>query len=563
MRHSIRTFSAPALAQWAPQNISPAAVAALAACSALATLGCSSDYALGDLPTRELGAVADGTQAPVADDAVPDDALAETALTDRALPGSLATPELTFDSELEGPSSAELAAAIGDLDGDGYGDLATLGYDSATYTQFVHVRYGGPRPVGGDQAFAFAQGGARLVIPTASGYAFALTHHISPAGDLDGDGYADFLVSLAACEPTVEGEGVYLLYGGAERLSGSQRFDTVGVYLKSPRAAAEISGSVSCSRTNQALGLGDFDGDGFDDFVVHDPQNWNIDTFPAITRGPDSSVYLFYGRQARLVSGADWLSADARLKANQDLIPSVLGDVDADGLADFMLGSSSRPVSHFALTGRPERLSGDVDVASVAIPMRDWVPRATISMTAGTPLAGPDVDGDGTSDLILLSLMDGHQYLFYGRTGLLAPDLVAESGVRVTNELEANLVVATAGDRDGDGDSDLLSTFGYDFVGPRVAFVGGSRQRFSDGVVFPVRAVVEENPSGALLEPDRYPDAVALAGDLDGDGASDIITSSSQRIPGDEPGEYFVERRQLHIHYGVVGSSQGNLRRLR
>jgi hypothetical protein len=512
-----------------------------AACSSLALFGCASDHALGDLPTRDLLAIGDP-------------GAVQTAGVDHLLGPSLPAPEVSLDAEREPGYGGAAASAAGDLDGDGYEDFATVGYDIATQTEFVHLRYGGPRPADSEAAFAFAESGARLTIRTNSGV--PLVQGIEPAGDVDGDGYADLLVNLMACEPSDEGEGVYLLYGGADRLSGFQRFDAVGVHLPILHPLPQTQNGTSCgSDAPRALGVGDFDGDGFDDLVLHEPQRLDFENLPELGGSPDSTVHLFYGRSERLVTGASWLSADARLTAHQDLEVTALGDVDADGDTDLIVGARTIfeevPSGFFALLGRSQRLRGDVDVTSLGVSLPRW--RAAPS---GSLLHEPDVDGDGIADLILMNGDDGLRYLFYGQPGLLArePD-VSDSAALLTNDLDGLTDVLAAGDRDGDGDTDLVSTFdtGATSFARGVAVLGGSRQRFAGAVVFPYQAAVAANPDGTLLENYRFLEKVALAGDLDGDGASDLITTSSLIYPRDRPNSFDILGRQVHIHYGVPG----------
>jgi hypothetical protein len=526
-----------------PLPVLTARAALTAAFSGLALFGCASDHALGDLPTRDLLAVSD-----------PD--AAQTAGADRSLDPLLAPPEVSLDAEREPGYGAPGASAAGDLDGDGYDDIATLGYDIGTQTEFVHVRYGGPRPADSDEAFAFAESGARLTIPTDNPNA-PLLLSLESAGDIDGDGYADLLVNLIACEPSDDAEGIYLLYGGADRLSGIQRFDRVGVHLPLLQPVPQAQGGWSCSSAApRALGVGDFDGDGFDDFVVHDPQRLEFDNAPEIGGSPDSSVYLFYGRRERLVTGTSLLSADARLTAHQDLGVTALGDVDADGDTDLIVGARTIfdeiPSGFFALSGRSERLRGDIDVASLGVSLPRW--RALQSRSS---LDQPDLDGDGIADLILRNGDDGLLYLFYGRPGLLErePD-VADSAALLTNDLDDLMDVLAAGDRDGDGDTDLVSTFarGTTIFSRGVALLGGSRQRFTGAVVFPYQAAVSANPDGILFEDYRFLEDVAVAGDLDGDGASDLITTSSLIYPRERENSFDHTTRQVHIHYGVPGS---------
>jgi hypothetical protein len=90
-----------------------------------------------------------------------------------------------------------------------------------------------------------------------------------------------------------------------------------------------------------------------------------------------------------------------------------------------------------------------------------------------------------------------------------------------------------------------------------VAFTSGSRERLSGTIPFPESEVTAQAPDGRFPEQSsrsgdwgrtlRY---AIPAGDLDGDGAADLITTSVFYEILDENG-YDTSQPQIHIHYGV------------
>jgi hypothetical protein len=545
------------------------------------TLACSNDYALGDLPEQQQAVSSTPPGAPLAP--APDGqpaALAEqppAPRPDLALGPSLPLPDVTMRSETDKPRSdaSRLITGVGDLDGDGFQDFATQCFDLATETEYVHVRYGGPRPRSGEEALILQESGARLLISAQE--VAQMVETIVPAGDVDGDGYADMLVGTSRCSPAVEGEGAYLLYGGPERLSGVHRFDQVGVYLSTPHdrlTPEQATSPSSCFRdVDDLAALGDFDGDGLDDFVIGDaPQlqySFDLNTGEStITGDPNGSLYVFYGSHQRLVAGSSWATAaSARVVGPGELLPRATGDLDADGHADLIVNpvdatAPSTPTTPvYWIPGRSERLSGDLELAT-NLKLEGLSLYSNPGIATLTP---NDVDGDGVADL--LAVVGDDELLIFGRPGLFANGVDPSQGTAVlSDDLSGSPFIESAGDRDGDGDTDLYSYVTYSWADDNqplfvnnFAFVGGSRQRFGGRISFPAQAVLQSNPTGSLLDSGRFITRIAQAGDLDGDGASDLITTSLSFDPLSDDNAYVEREPRLHIHYGVPGGIMPDL----
>jgi hypothetical protein len=525
----------------------------LAAWASAASFACSSDHRLGDLTPVDLSEGPEGGEG--------------TASTrDFVAPAELGPPDLTIH-EPESLDGSDVTS-IGDFDGDGYGDIASRNY-YLNAVPYVHIRYGGPRPLALESDLAFAEGGARLVPPAESYLQIGVTR----VGDVDGDGFSDLLVySMYRTEPSK----AYLVYGGAARLEGTRAMADVGVLLESPPPIPILAREGIPSLTGSSrfsAGLGDIDGDGFDDFVLTYPQPVTFDD-PDIV--PLRNVaYLFYGRAERFPNATSWLSADARLSARQWLTLMPTGDVNADGLDDLVLGFfvlhenpffSSQPdqllpEGYFWLPGQTQRLSGDHELSDVAA--------ATLPRVE----AAGDLDGDGVRDVLVYDESET-LHLFYGAAGLFdeGADLAAAAATfqPYTGEPYVNLVPVQ--DRDGDGDDELVSSFSMGDDGSRVdkprtvAVLSGTASRMSG-------AVQLAEPTHPLLQSPserHYVEGVFSAGDLDGDGADDVITRSgyytaggtdprqccvtrSVTVDGVTYERYSYTEAQLNIHYGTPG----------
>jgi hypothetical protein len=528
--------------------------------------GCSPDLALGDVSTQQQAVDPAPVAVPTA--AAASEPAAESELTDTspgprpdfALAPDLPAPDVTLRLDVSGGDNV-MASGVGDLDGDGFADFATEGNDPIHGTEFVHIRYGGPRAASPKEQFVLEQSGARLIVGP---FTERMLAAILPVGDVDGDGFDDVLIGLGRCDAAQVGEGAYLLYGGPERLNGAFGFDEVGVLLRSPREPEPTPEFTSChvELDPAVAALGDFDGDGLDDFVLSEVQPGDV-----IDPG---KAYLFYGSTKRLSSGTSWLDADAVFLAPTNSLPTGIGDVNADGTGDLLLSKldGDDPGSIF-IPGRGTRWQGDVDAASSGTSIGPLYPFTVTGAVSSGPalnpilLSPPDVDGDGVADLMLWG---DDARLFYGQPGLFTDGVDLSQSVLLGNDAERSMDLWFAGDRDGDGDADLVARF-YDdaFVFSNVAFSSGSRERASGNLSFPVQAVLGANPDGYLLEQDRYLERITLAGDLDGDGSSDLLTTSLFFTPFDESasrenGDGSFGVPELHIHYGVPGNATSPLR---
>jgi hypothetical protein len=504
----------------------------------LASSGCGVDVPLGELePDPTLVDDEPTGVEPVYEDAV--------------APERLGAPDLTF----EAPYSHSSDLTIGDMDGDGFDDMGVVVRDEATGTFFLHLRYGGPRPNGAREAFEFDQSGARLIVND-GGTKLISVSALHPAGDVDGDGYADLFVQTFSCENRgLEGNGGYLLYGGPERLEGVGDLRALASHLTpvaEPPPARQRCGSYSFAAP------GDIDGDGFDDMMMTNPEGFSM----------DPGIYVIYGRAERFAAEASWSEAELHLtvadvpNARLSLFPG--GDIDGDGRQEALVKYTDAQINGTVNEGRIIVVRGTTTRSTGTLNLLElepqlMVPEARLTISPGpfAPIAAGDLDGDGKDDLIVQT-PDADNLLFYGSAELLAGPLEAS---RAAATLPGVNLVAV-GDRDGDGDDELMATR---FVVAEAVFpflpyveataletVSGTRARLS-GVVTVLPAPTIDDTA---LFPDTYRDSisgfrytwvVARGGDMDNDGTTEVATHSfltSMDMPGQSMG-------QMHIHYGV------------
>ena len=517
-------------------------------CAWLAT-ACSGYYPLGE--TSEAGQLLGS-----------DAATAPTEVADSRVAPSLAPPDVTMNG-----AETMLVTSVGDLDGDGRDEMAFAAVDFATRTSFVQLRYGVPKITDLEQVFAFERSGAHLALANEM---YSLLS-ASSAGDLDGDGYGDLLIRTYDCDTTRPEEGAYVVYGGPERLEGTLPLGSVAAHFAPPsRSAAPPPGYGETCSYAQTIRAGDLDGDGFDDLVLnYAPQNDSTNGLPLLDTG--EGLYVFYGRRERFSGTVPFTAADASFRAGDWVNTFPLGDVNGDGRADLLvapllpLDIAAIPGS-FLLRGRAERWSGPLDVSANATLLE-----GAIMMAPASGHQPADFDGDGLHDLIIQTPESAYS-LFYG-----SPDLFSDGFDFAASDAQvsAGRTIFSAGDRDADGDDELLDMFtnpansdtSFSFIFTHnVALASGSAERFAGDVMFPEGDIIARSPNGLFGETQardgssgRALESTIPAGDLDGDGAEDLLTTSYIfEITRNDT--YDMSSHQVHIHYGAPAPVEPTLR---
>jgi hypothetical protein len=271
-------------------------------------------------------------------------------------------------------------SAVGDVDGDGYGDL---GVGESTYNL---------NSVGGARVFAGGPNGPTgthtYVLPPAS-YLPSYRFTAAGAGDINGDGYGDVAVGEG-----VSGAGigiVHIYFGGP---AGLQPFV--------PGAYQDISGPdpANSGFGDQVACAGDINGDGYSDLV-------------ALSRGtgqpsPVNRTHVYYGTPQGLVP-VTWIDGVAG-STLQYPRAFAAGDFDGDGFSDFSVADESTgfvQVYPGSATGGPQHAADGLEL-----------------MIPGFMNAvGGDVDGDGYPDLLINSVTETTVRIYRGGpTGLQPAD---------------------------------------------------------------------------------------------------------------------------------------------
>lgn len=305
---------------------------------------------------------------------------------------------------------------------------------------------------------------------------------VSGAGDVNDDGFDDFLIGMPSrLHPSLERGGVYLLFGsqrtpGDVDLSDLRR---VGLLLVAPAQQALLGLS--------GAGIGDVNADGIDDFALGIPD--------AIVPGPDGPrprgrvVVIFGDARMHLLANnrvpifpIDDLTAPLGVVIDGALPLSGfghaiagVGDLDSDGVDDFAIGAplhgrdANPGGAVFVIFGGAHLDNGAPDLGefSPANVLRIETRQADARL-GGVLTGGRDVTGDGVDDLAL-GVVDAARDNITG-VGLVAI-VAGRANLRDSRSLglanadftlwgrrgsEAGAAVGFVPDRTGDGVAEML-----------------------------------------------------------------------------------------------------------
>ena len=411
------------------------------------------------------------------------------------------TADWTAESDQENALLGISVSTAGDVNGDGYADLAV-----------------GASGYGNDHA---GEGRAFVYHGSASGLSLAANweaecdqeyahfgYSAGTAGDVNGDGYADVVVGAYGYGNDHEDEGrAYVYHGSAAGLSLAANWEA-----ECDQEYALFGASVGTA--------GDVNGDGYADVVVG---AYGYETDHA----DEGRAFAYHGSASSLTVGAaDWIAGGDQTGAHLGYSVGTAGDVNADGYADLVVGAP------YYDNGQTDEGRAYVYHGSAAgpSPSANWMAEsdqnnAYLGYSVGT--AG-DVNGDGYADIIVGACRyengqwhEGRAYVYYGSADGPSPsaDWTTESD---QIGAEFGTFVGTAGDVNGDGYADIA-----------VGAPGYANGQGSEGRAFVYHGSAAGLTVGAAnwtAESDQagatFGYSVNTAGDVNGDGYADLIVGA-------------------------------------
>ncbi|MGQ0721979.1 MAG: FG-GAP-like repeat-containing protein [Candidatus Eiseniibacteriota bacterium] len=413
--------------------------------------------------------------------------------------GLAALPAVALESNLAFSLFAASVATAGDVNGDGYADVlvgAYNYYDSSLITRGRAYLYHGsaaglvPSPV--------------WFVDGAQDYA-EFGHCVAPAGDVNGDGFSDVLVGSPRLDDAQPDEGRTFLYLGTP--SGPTAAAVWAVESDEP--ASQLGRS--------AASAGDVNGDGFADVIVGAFQYDNGQSL-------EGRAFIYHGSATGLSTTPAWSAEGDQAGARFGSSVAGAGDVNGDGFADVIVGAYLYDNGQTD-EGRAFLYLGSAGGLSTT---PAWTAESDQAAAEFGVVAGAgDVNGDGFADVIVGSRLydngqtsEGRAWVYHGSAAGLsvAPAWTAESDQAGA---EFGVCVATAGDVNRDGFSDVIvGSFLYDddLADQGRAFV----YHGSPAGLSPVAAWTAD---GVQIG-DRLGLSVSTAGDVNGDGFSDVIAGA-------------------------------------
>ena len=378
----------------------------------------------------------------------------------------------------------------------------------------------------------------------------------SGAGDVNGDGFDDFLIAA----PTTNPDGrVYVVFGGADVVNSGGLNPTSlngsnGFFINGEGRGTNFGSALSSA--------GDVNNDGFDDILIGAPSA----DFPAPFLG--RSYVVFGGTnvgasgsvETRNLNGSNGFILTSSSRQRQGIGASVsdIGDINGDGIDDFIVGApgdspsgggtgqtyvvfgqnGARSVGSLDLVG----LNGNNGFSILGFDASD----GRGGRSGSSVSSAGDVNGDGINDLIIgapSATSDGirsagESYIVFGGSGIGSGGSLSLSSLNGSNGFaiqgvnrneNAGEAVSGAGDINADGFDDFVigvpsadpndvSNAGQSYV-----FFGGSSVGSSGSIKlsdingrngFVINGVRSFTGSGRTL---------SEAGDFNNDGIDDLL----------------------------------------
>ncbi|CAN5269072.1 hypothetical protein BH10PSE14_BH10PSE14_17950 [soil metagenome] len=516
----------------------------------------------------------------------------ETATLLQALPAVVALSSLDGVNgfRIPGLAANDLAgdsvAIAGDVNGDGLADFIigapSAGPNGRAWSGESYVVFG--RTDGFQASFDLASlngsNGFRL---QGDGINYYSGNMVAGAGDINGDGFADIIVSPSQSGPNAAGS--YVIFGHAGSFAA-----TIDLAALPAGSGFHIVGGNRSGYAPTAASAGDINGDGFDDLVI------------GVPRGTSSSgeAYVIFGHGGAFggtidisaLNGTTGFRIDGPASKSGDSLGSgvsAAGDINGDGIADLLIaasdatGQAGNSGSAYVIFGRVGSYGATLDLGSLngangfrleGIRANDYVSEVA---------AIGDVNGDGYDDILIGAKgaspggaqSAGEVYVVFGHAGGFAADISLASlnganGFRIAGVSAFDTLgtsVSGAGDFNGDGLADFIISAPYADPSGRSA-AGSTYVVFGrageSAATFDLATLNGAN--GFRIDGNNVQDwsgsAVAGGGDINGDGYDDIIVGVFREAVNGKThaGEsYVIYGRPSAADAPIVGSSGDDL----
>jgi len=382
------------------------------------------------------------------------------------------TPAIVLNGEAANNFFGISVSDAGDVNGDGYSDVIAGAYGYSSGVGRAYIYYGGYN----------MDNIADVVLTGAGNYNFG--YSVSTAGDVNGDGFSDVVVSGYAY--SANRGRAYIYYGGL---------------IMDNIADKTLEGVVAGGFFGFSLtGAGDVNGDGFPDVLVG---AYAVSSFTG-------AAYLFYGgTNMDTIADVTFTGETTSSFLGQSVADA--GDVNGDGYSDLLIAAPN----YSSVRGRAYIYYGGPAMDNVA----DVVFTGELTGIQFGRVSGVgDVNGDGYSDILIgaqgYQSLKGRAYLFYGGTTMNnVPDMIY-TGEATSNSF--GWAVGGGGDINGDGYKDFI--------------VGASGHNSNKGKIYIYKNSLKGNDIPDISTygefQNQFGSSISAAGDVNGDGYDDYISGA-------------------------------------
>ncbi|KAA6434140.1 T9SS type A sorting domain-containing protein [Dyadobacter flavalbus] len=389
-------------------------------------------------------------------------------------------------------------ASAGDINGDGYSDIiigANM-YDKGQANEgAVFIHYGADRGIDAVPAFILEKNQAEA----------QFGNSVNSAGDVNDDGYSDVIVGALLYDNGQNNEGAAFVYHG----SSAGLLATPVSTLESNQASAQFGNFVASA--------GDVNGDGYSDVIVGAPLYDNSES-------NSGAAFVWLGKPDSIISENNYAT---KLEfAYPNMSTANAGDVNGDGFSDFIVGvpGYNAKGAVFIYHGSALGLSTNPSTTIENVPM-------SAAFGSSVSRAG-DVNGDGYGDIIVADVSyadinQGAALVYYGSGQGINKNVSTIIKNKQSGSLMFGKSVSSAGDVNGDGYGDVLIgdiSFTNGQFDEGAVFV----HHGSAAGINPIAAVTLESDKDFA----QFGYSVSCAGDINGDGYADIIAGAPEYSNG-------------------------------
>ena len=418
----------------------------------------------------------------------------------------------TFDQLLESNTASAFfgsnVSTAGDIDNDGFSDVivgAYLGSFPTTQEGAAFIYRGTPTGLVFKHRLDINHGGAHF------------SRSVSAGGDINGDGYSDIVIGAPQFDDLAQNDGRALVYYGS-----ASGFGTGAAFNTPPDVTLSGSGIQSSAFGWSVSCAGDLNGDGYSDLAIGSFRDRN-------GQQDEGRIYVYHGSSTGLLTAPSTTIESNQIGAWMGRSISNVGDMNGDGYADLAIGApryNDEGVVDIHL-GTPTGINSIRDI-------RLQIGNAGANFGEAVRSAG-DVNGDGYSDVIVGANFFGSQgaaAIFHGG----AFNVENNPSTQVLGDVTMDHLgetVAGVGDVNGDGFSDVL-----------VGAPDASDGQTNEGLVYFYQTeatglsatpqILQQNVANG-----DFGQAISAAGDVNGDGYGDVVIGAPEIGPAGTVYIYF------------------------